>query len=513
MDRPATPATGMDDPTARPLCSRLLRRFPPRSIGTHEYVVVLGDNLSDIAEEELGDESRYREIYDLSRDTEQPGQRHLTDPNLILPGWTLTIPGAADEPLPVGPRDGTRGTGARHADDRARSSANDSCTGAGVDNRRTRADPVVTTAPATAPTTPTTVDWPAPTPQAEPSDNDRSSLPLVLGIGTSLVLASGLSVRMALLRKKRIARGLRNGALVERNAATIRTVVRNADVPLAKWAGHHLAYLVLGSDRRSISAVPEAVEISEEAGIEILWSDKEPSAPEPWRAIDGGAAWRLDYDPDAPTPPADRSAPLAALVTIGHRDGRQLLIDLEAFGSMAIDGPAERVEALMRSMAIELAAGDDLSNAFVRTVGLDAVGSALTRLKSVTIGEATAFVNSWAAEIDRVVTSEQLTTAFGCRLGHEIPIEAYVAIVADREADVAELLTVPAARAVGAVVAGVHRDAGCQIRIAEDGSARIEPLGITFTAIGLQAGAEDIIGDTLDELLELLEPPRARRDR
>ncbi|UMG92262.1 LysM peptidoglycan-binding domain-containing protein [Nocardioides sp. TF02-7] len=57
------------------------------------YVVRPGDTLSDIAEDELGDADAYPTIYEASRNTVQPNGDRLTDPDLILPGWKLTIPG------------------------------------------------------------------------------------------------------------------------------------------------------------------------------------------------------------------------------------------------------------------------------------------------------------------------------------------------------------------------------------------------------------------------------------
>jgi nucleoid-associated protein YgaU len=57
------------------------------------YVVRSGDTLSEIAEDELGDADAYPTIYEASRDTVQPNGDRLTDPDLILPGWKLTIPG------------------------------------------------------------------------------------------------------------------------------------------------------------------------------------------------------------------------------------------------------------------------------------------------------------------------------------------------------------------------------------------------------------------------------------
>ena len=73
---------------------------------THgDYVVERGDTLWDIADEQLDDPTRYPEIVAASEEITQPDGRQLTDPDLILPGWTLHVPSRAD------PGRGARGRG------------------------------------------------------------------------------------------------------------------------------------------------------------------------------------------------------------------------------------------------------------------------------------------------------------------------------------------------------------------------------------------------------------------
>ncbi|MEH1059326.1 BTAD domain-containing putative transcriptional regulator [Micromonospora sp. CPCC 206171] len=57
------------------------------------YTVRRGDTLSAIAERHLGDEHRWPDLYHLNRGTHFPNTGGtLRDPNLIRPGWTLTLP-------------------------------------------------------------------------------------------------------------------------------------------------------------------------------------------------------------------------------------------------------------------------------------------------------------------------------------------------------------------------------------------------------------------------------------
>ncbi|OIK01065.1 transcriptional regulator [Streptomyces sp. MUSC 14] len=57
-----------------------------------EYTVIEGDTLWDIARTHLGDALKWPRIYALNKDRVQHGGARLTDPDLVLPGWRLTIP-------------------------------------------------------------------------------------------------------------------------------------------------------------------------------------------------------------------------------------------------------------------------------------------------------------------------------------------------------------------------------------------------------------------------------------
>ncbi len=84
--------------------------------------VIRGDTLWHIAEVELGDPTRYDEIAAVNRGDLQPDGHRLVDPDLILPGWVLEIPGAehgldgAAEPGNPSPEGNAAGPAARSGD-------------------------------------------------------------------------------------------------------------------------------------------------------------------------------------------------------------------------------------------------------------------------------------------------------------------------------------------------------------------------------------------------------------
>ena len=67
----------------------------PRAAEEIPYVVQPGDTLWGLAAEHLGSGFSWPELFNLNRGRLEPGGRALTDPNLIVTGWTIEFPATA----------------------------------------------------------------------------------------------------------------------------------------------------------------------------------------------------------------------------------------------------------------------------------------------------------------------------------------------------------------------------------------------------------------------------------
>ena len=173
-------------------------------------------------------------------------------------------------------------------------------------------------------------------------------MPWLAGIGSALVLSSGLVAAYRRLRRRQASAG---AAAVVEVGAVAPPLVAAADLPLVRWAGREISGVLFGLGRPP--AGPVAVELSDLTGIELLWDAPMPSAPSPWEATPGGWSWRLLYDPSAEVPETQLPAAIPGLVTFGRRHDAQVLVDLEAFGTVSIDGDQRAAEDLLRSIVLE----------------------------------------------------------------------------------------------------------------------------------------------------------------
>lgn len=452
------------------------------------HVVREGESLSIIARDVLGDPALADVIYSLNRGVEQPGGHPLEDPDRIWPGTRLRLPDlSVDSSQP--PSDPTP--------DHPSPQPPEPEQGAGVDEQHQM------------PPSSTDLDVPdddEPDPVDE-TDDGADSVPVLAGLGGGLVLVTALAVQIHRLRRRRGLRGaaVHRARLPAQDDATEMEITTTADVPLVRWAGQELAQLTRRLDRRQIDGTPLLVELSEDTGIEVLWSNPQPKAPAPWAVTDGGWAWRLVYDADAPVPPDHLPAGLPALVTIGHRNGRQLLLNLEAFGTLSVDGPAEQMTAWLRAVAVELGAGQDLSDAYVSVVGFDPQVDMAPRLQGVDVEEAAEIITSTLRSSSDLLASSHCDSTFTARLGSNMPLESTVVVAfSDPHEKLARAEIAPQRGLV--LVIGNSSDGAAHIGLAPDGTAHLSPVDLRFEPVQLPA---DIAGQVDRVLTTLTETPES----
>ncbi len=524
-----------------------------------EIVIAPGDNLWDLSEERLdtahGQPAPNPAIAGYVADVIDANADVVEDPDLIYPGERFTFPAIGTPPPPAPPPAELAETAPPPAPpepptpDSATPTAPADTDGDPVGPADTDATAPATPDTAPAPTDPAAVDTapapgpaavdttavvaaaatpapdPPPTaPQPGPADRlgssaDRGSgdeagtVPWIAGIGGATVLASGLLVG---LRRRQARRAVTGAAAHRHNPTdpdTEHALVAASDLALVAWANHELADLFAALDARTLTAGPVAVEVSERHGIEILWDQPAPGAPRPWEATDNGWAWRLLYDPDLPVPTTPRPPPIPGLVTIGTRDDNQLLVDLEALGSVTVTGHPATAEALIRAITVELATGDHLADTYLHTVNLNHsptldLGGVehLDRVQATTLDGALQHVRGIVADHERVLASSGLDTTLQLRTGRDGAAgrELHLTLIDARHtpevsSDVDEITaSAPARRGVAVVVLGDSADTAATLTVDADGTGRLEPLGITFRAAGIPSETMPIIAQVLE---------------
>ena len=229
-----------------------------------------GDTLSEIAEDELGDADAYPSIFEASRNTVQPDGAHLTDPDLILPGWKLTIPRQSEPTEPQKPK---------HAQD----------------------PPVHETTPPTdaAPPAPEVAD-PAVEQPASESAEDESAPNWLLPDGRRGALLAG-SLWLVLRQHRRTQlRYRRPGRIIAPPPEELRAVERSVQV-----TGSATAHPIeeLDAALRGLSPAPRLVSVRLSPSRIVLTLAEPAELPRPWTGE--GVAWQLSVDA-VTTPPRMR---------------------------------------------------------------------------------------------------------------------------------------------------------------------------------------------------------------
>lgn len=345
------------------------------SPSVRSYRVRVGDTLWGVADRFLGTGTAYPRIARASAPVRQPDGKHLTDPDRILPGWSLTIP-TRDLPHPTTDQERTPWR---------------------VTPNRTAASPHASVAPARpSPVTATTAAVPrsvtpglddgGPTgvtqtvpaaPTAEPEDPTSQIAWEPAGATLFGLLAAGLvsfiAVRRLRRRRNRAAHSGREIPTVPPPPATVELEqrIRAIDDPLN--AVHlHQALQALGPLLAATDPPAQLAAVRGESTRFTFYFDTPVRLPAPFREDHAdGTTWTVETTALHPSDPADSASVLyPALVTLGtDASGAMLLLNLEPIGTLRITaGDPDLARGVLTAIMLELA-----TNAWSRDVTITTI--------------------------------------------------------------------------------------------------------------------------------------------
>ncbi len=423
-----------------------------------EYEVQPGDTLSEIAEKQLGDPLRYPDLFEASRDTIQHNGAHLTDPDLIQPGWTITIPN-------------TTHRGGK--------------TGAPQDRL-----PEVVIPPQLQPTpeidpTRAVVPEPEPTPAADATSPaaDETTTPgwLLPGLTGAGALLAGLVLLAVRAHRNTQLRYRRPGQTVAPPPPELRAVEKTAmheGAPLTATIKElDQALRALATDTAAAGrAMPRLVWAVLADDTVTLHLAGDSDLPAPWSGA--GEVWSTGLRAEAPN--TDVLAPYPLLVSVGQDEtGGLHLLNLEAFGVAGLNGDTDAATALARHVAAELALNPWSVHVNVNVIGF---GQELAALDTLRLHH--------HENGDKVIASiaENLVTAQESGSGEPEPFWAVIT-TGDGVSELAVLLTASATARLGAALVTVNAPVPDSLLIEVDSRGRLlsPALGLDLQAAGLTA--------------------------
>lgn len=450
------------------------------------YDVQPRDTLWDIAEQHLGNPLRWREIWQLNAHQTMADGTTFTDPNLIRPGWQLTLPHSTDRPAAA-----------------ARPVHHDAPV-----LQRPEAPPHMQAElpprvglPATEPAPSIGPELASPaTRESRTAGEHDAALPVGLGLGAA---AAGVVALLARRRRR---------AMLKRPTG-LRLPLPTGELAAAEHALRNRANLdgadaIAGTLRLAAALTPAETApllellIDAPDGIELQFSGA-IQLPEPFIATDGGYRLPREHVP-ATYAAADRPDPAPALVHLGHDDRGGIYLNLEALGAVALDGEPSVVQELVGRVLTSLSGSPWTALTEVRVTDEDhADGDVLGEAQLVALTD----------ELPRLSAVASHTTSEVSRAGSdslprlrwaqsEAPDGVSVVVARPDQEHIAELLTLSQDRrtAVVALLTGPHPDVAT-IKLTQD--AMLLPDHTAITAPAPSPASQDAVR----ELIALADAP------
>lgn len=398
------------------------------------------DSLWGIAERFLGDGQRWREIYDLNRDRDQPDGRALSRPELIRPGWQLLLPhdavGAislAPEPEAAPDPSAQPGPAAESEIPVPPASPEQEAASAGsapafpsaeaplpADRAHERAEmpsPAVSQAPRPSPT-----ETPMPGPSSEEGEEDEGRElqgPAVGGLLAAAALAALATLRHRQRRRRATGESIPfPGAAPAGAEGQLRVLAEPDDLGFVDEA---LRAVTAAVSRCGQS--PPDVSFARLRGdhLDLVLAEDRAEASPPFVAVDGGRIWRaftearplLSEEEDRQALPL-----LPLLLTVGRDADGPVLLDLEAIGSLAIEGNDAEVTAVLCHLVAEAALAPWADGVEVLLVGFE--GELANSLEQLAPDRVTAVDDLEPAMLRAVATRASRVTAAGDRLATRV---------------------------------------------------------------------------------------------
>jgi hypothetical protein len=330
---------------------------PAGALRTSEVTVQPGDTLSQIVADH-GDGDWHR-VWDANAGRMERDGRRFTNPDLIQPGWKITLlagsPLAAVDPAPSTERSAapiTRPTPRGVPESPAPSISHPSAPPA--------SDRLEAEAPVGQPSTAGHDKAPVQT-----SDVPSTVAPIVAFAGGGGVLA-GLTLAALRRRRRRQFRHRRPGRMIAATPAELAPLekalladgVRGAaDL---NWLNEALRSLVHTLANVPNAQLPDVLAVRMSGDLlELVLAAPQVDAPPPWQVDDVALRWSVRRSDPLPFDVEDwlrHFAPYPTLATVAYTDaGEHWLLDLERIGALTLAGDPQRCEDLGRFLAAELA--------------------------------------------------------------------------------------------------------------------------------------------------------------